>query len=345
MSPTDADSRIRPASRTDIPAIVEIHNSSVDEGADLGFSSGRDFSTFADPARLSAAWQDPNRVGDEEILVAELGGLVVAYVTLEDRGAARELVNIDVARDRQGQGIGTRLVRAVEDRARAEGKVAVTLGTSRNAAGVAWSSFPWWRRLGYHVTHEEENAWTRAIGPGAREIRMRKDLTPTGRVELREVEAGDLPVFFEHQQDPIAVRMAAFTPKDPSDREAFQAHWARILADPTITMKTVLLDGRVVGHVGSFVDRDVGLREVTYWIGREDWGRGLATLALSEFLRQVQTRPIYARAAADNVASIRVLEKCGFRPAGRSRAFAHARKAETDEVLLRLEAPPTETTA
>ena len=308
MSPTDADPRIRPASRRDLSAIVEIHNTSVDEGADLGFSSGREYSTFADPGRLSAAWQDPNRVGDEEILVAELDGRVVGYVTLEDRGPDLELVNIDVARDRQGQGIGTRLVRAVEDRARAEGKVAVTLGTSRNAAGVAWTSFPWWRALGYHVTHEEENAWTRAIGPGAREIRMRKDLTPTGRVQLRDVEAADLPVFLEHQQDPMAVRMAAFTSKDPSDRDAFRAHWARILADRTITMKTILLDGRVIGHVGSFADPNLRWREVTYWIGREFWGRGLATLALSEFLRQVRTRPLYARAAADNVASIRVLE-------------------------------------
>ena len=89
-----------------------------------------------------------------------------------------ELVNIEVPLELQGRGIGTMLVRSVEQRARAAGKQAVTLGTSRNAAGVAWKSLPWWHHLGYRVTHEEQNPWTRSIGPGVREIRMRKDLPP-----------------------------------------------------------------------------------------------------------------------------------------------------------------------
>jgi len=99
-------------------------------------------------------------------------------VTVEDRGCELELVNIDVPLELQGRGIGTMLVRSVEERARAAGKQAVTAGTSRNAEGVAWKSLPWWQHLGYRVTHEEENSWTRSIGPGAREIRMRKDLPP-----------------------------------------------------------------------------------------------------------------------------------------------------------------------
>jgi hypothetical protein len=69
------------------------------------------------------------------------------------------------------------LVRSVEERARAEGKEAVTAGTSRNAEGVAWKSLPWWQHLGYQVTHEEENEWTRSIGPEVREIRLRKELS------------------------------------------------------------------------------------------------------------------------------------------------------------------------
>ncbi|TMA01134.1 MAG: GNAT family N-acetyltransferase [Methanobacteriota archaeon] len=126
--------------------------------------------------RLTAAWEEPNRVRGEEVLVAELDGHVVGCVTVEERGRELELININVPMDLQGRGIGTALVRFVEGRARREGKAAVTLGTSRNAAGVAWKSLPWWRHLGYRITHEEENEWTRRIGPGAREIRMRKDL-------------------------------------------------------------------------------------------------------------------------------------------------------------------------
>ena len=93
-----------------------------------------------------------------------------------------------------------------------------------------------------------------------------------------------------------------------------------------------------MGHIASF-DLE-GQREVTYWIGREDWGRGIATRALQEFLQLEATRPLYARAASDNAASIRVLTKCGFLIVGEGRGFADGRNEETDEVVLRLDAWP-----
>lgn len=176
MSAKGSGIRIRPAKREDIPALVMTSNSSVGEEEDVGFGTPRSQQTFADPGRLSAAWQEPNLVRGEEVFVAEIEGRVVGVVTVEDRSKELELVNIDVPRDHQRRGIGTRLVRFVEERARGEGKRAVTLGTSRNAAGVPWKSFTWWQARGYRVTHEEENAWTRSIGIGVREIRMRKEL-------------------------------------------------------------------------------------------------------------------------------------------------------------------------
>jgi len=151
-------------------------------------------------------------------------------------------------------------------------------------------------------------------------------------VRLRPVAEEDIPAFFEHQTDPEANRMAAFTVPDPTDREAFARRWRRILSDPGITTRTIVADGRVVGHVASF-ERD-GSLEVTYWIDREHWGRGIATAALAEFLRIVETRPIHARAAKDNLASIRVLEKCGFVVTGEERAFAEARGEEVEELLM-----------
>jgi ribosomal protein S18 acetylase RimI-like enzyme len=137
-------------------------------------------SPFHDASMLAAVWRDPNVVQGEEVLVAEVNGRIVGCATVEDRGRELELVNIDVALQLQGRGIGTMLVRSVEERARAEGKEAVTVGTSRNAQGVAWKSLPWWQHLGYQVTHEEENEWTRSIGPEVREIRLRKDLAAQG---------------------------------------------------------------------------------------------------------------------------------------------------------------------
>lgn len=127
------------------------------------------------------------------------------------------------------------------------------------------------------------------------------------QIHLRDVEPGDLPLFFAHQQDPEAVAMVAFTSRD---RAAFDQHWAKILADDASLIKTVVVDGQVAGNVLSFT-RD-GKREVGYWIDREYWGRGVATAALSAFLRLEQTRPLYAGVAKHNVASLRVLQKCRF---------------------------------
>lgn len=155
-------------------------------------------------------------------------------------------------------------------------------------------------------------------------------------LRLRDVTSDDLPKFFEYQLDPVANHMAAFTSEDPADRNAFNAHWTKILADPKVIMKTILLEGRVVGSVGKF--ELSGRPNITYWIEREYWGRGLATRGLSMFLSQLKTRPLYASAAKDNVASIRVLEKCGFTFSRVEKSFANARGEEIEEVMLELRA-------
>lgn len=130
--------------------------------------------------------------------------------------------------------------------------------------------------------------------------------------------------------------MAAFTPQDPADRSAFAARWERILRSGSISKKTVLVEGRVAGHVAAF-DQD-GRREVTYWIGKEYWGLGIATAALRAFLRHEGVRPIYARVAKDNAGSIGVLRKCGFEIHGEDRGFSNARGGEVEEFVLVLEA-------
>lgn len=153
-------------------------------------------------------------------------------------------------------------------------------------------------------------------------------------VQLRLVADSDLPIFFEHQRDPLGVHMAAFTVQDPDDRAAFDDHWRRLLSDPTILMRTIEVNGQPAGHVSSYVG-DVGL-EITYWLGREYWGRGIASAALQAFLLVQTHRPLRGRAAADNAASLRVLERCGFARVGQARGFANARQAEIDEILLEL---------
>lgn len=129
----------------------------------------------------------------------------------------------------------------------------------------------------------------------------------TDEVLLRDVTEADLPLFCEHQLDPVAVRMVAFRPREWS---AFLTHWQRILADPAISKQSIEAGGIAVGFLIAFVRTDV--LEVGYWIGREHWGRGITSRALPLFLEHERRRPLYARVAAHNRASMRVLEKCGF---------------------------------
>jgi RimJ/RimL family protein N-acetyltransferase len=136
---------------------------------------------------------------------------------------------------------------------------------------------------------------------------MLKAASLTGDVNLRNVTNEDLPIFFEHQCDPDAIRMAAFAARG---EDAFMAHWTKILADPTVTAKTILLDGQVAGNIVSW--QSESRRLVGYWIGKNFWGKGVATRALSQFLEVVKERPLVAYVAKHNLGSIRVLEKCGF---------------------------------
>ena len=140
----------------------------------------------------------------------------------------------------------------------------------------------------------------------------------TNDVSLREVQESDLLIFFEQQRDPLANQMAAFPVRD---WDAFMAHWAKIMKDESVILRTILFEGQVAGNVLSF-EMD-GKREVGYWLGREFWGKGIATVALSLFLERVKIRPLFAYVAKHNIASQRVLEKCGFVMSGEAKEFSN----------------------
>ncbi len=124
---------------------------------------------------------------------------------------------------------------------------------------------------------------------------------------LRVVAESDLDAIFEQQADPESSAMAAVPSRD---RAAFDEHWRRILADESTVTRVIDVDGEAAGHVLSWPSE--GRRYIGYWLGREFWGRGLATAALAELVAELPERPLHALVSTDNVASIRVLEKCGF---------------------------------
>jgi RimJ/RimL family protein N-acetyltransferase len=153
-------------------------------------------------------------------------------------------------------------------------------------------------------------------------------------VALRPLDDVDLDTLFEQMRDPESVQMAAFTVKDPDDRQAFDAHMAKVRASPDVTLRGVTRDGRLVGSIASFVvDGDT---EITYWIDRSVWGQGIASRALAAFLDMVPIRPLHARAASDNIGSLKVLQRAGFRIIGTEISYANARRTEVEETLLRL---------
>ena len=150
-------------------------------------------------------------------------------------------------------------------------------------------------------------------------------------ITLRNVTESDLPILFKQQLDPEATAMAAFPSRN---RESFMAHWAKIMADETVILKTILFNGQIAGSIVSWDMLDE--REVGYWLGKEYWGKGIATQALEEYVRIVKTRPLMAHVARHNIGSRRVLEKCGFTVIGED-TYTNPAGVEVEEFVLKLE--------
>lgn len=152
----------------------------------------------------------------------------------------------------------------------------------------------------------------------------------TDEIILRDVTESDLPIFYEQQLDPDATAMAAFPSRD---KESFMAHWAKIMADDSVILKTILFDSQVAGNIVCWEQDEE--REVGYWVGKKFWGKGIATMALAIFLDYVKTRPLVAHVAKHNIASQRVLEKCGFTLIKEDK-YHNSSGEEMKEVILEL---------
>ena len=154
-------------------------------------------------------------------------------------------------------------------------------------------------------------------------------------VSLRPLDHRDLDTIYQPVTDPESVRMAAFTAEDQTDRRAFLNRMSRLRADTSSSNRVIDVDGAIAGTIASF--RIDNQPEVTYWVDRAQWGKGIASAALQILLAETAERPVYARAASDNVGSLRVLEKAGFRRVGVNRDFARGRGEEIEETILRLD--------
>jgi RimJ/RimL family protein N-acetyltransferase len=158
------------------------------------------------------------------------------------------------------------------------------------------------------------------------------EMLMTNSLQLRDAAETDLPIFFEQQLDSDAIQMAAFPSRN---REAFMAHWSKIMVDDSVVIKTILFNGDIAGNIVCF--EQLGEREVGYWLGKEYWGKGVASQALRQFLDVIKTRPLYAHVAKHNIASKRVLEKCGFKIAAEDKFFSKIFGKDIEEYILILQ--------
>jgi len=149
------------------------------------------------------------------------------------------------------------------------------------------------------------------------------------KITIRKSIESDLEVFFLNQTDEEANYMAAFTPKNPNDKDAYMTKWLKLMTDGSINMQTILVDNNVIGCVVKFVME--GNAEITYAISKDYWAKGLTSKAVEQFLKIEPSRPIYGRVAFDNYGSQRVLEKNGFEKTGNSQYFANARGKEIEQ--------------
>lgn len=159
-----------------------------------------------------------------------------------------------------------------------------------------------WTSLGFETVGRVPRAFRHATLGFVDVLIMHRGLTT-----IRPVTEDDFRILFDQQNDPAANAMAAFAARD---WVAFQSHWQKILADPTVVARAILDNGRVAGNVGVWGPPEERL--VGYWIGREYWGKGIGTRGLTLVLDELAERPLFAHVAKTNVGSVRVLEKCGF---------------------------------
>ncbi len=161
-----------------------------------------------------------------------------------------------------------------------------------------------------------------------------KLMTNDRKISLRPTTVEDLEYLFKFQLDKEAIFLAAFTPKDPSDKNAYIEKYTKLLSEPTVHNQTIIVDDSIVGSIAKFLMGDDA--EITYWIDSNFWNKGITTAALREFLTIENTRPLFGRVAFDNYGSQKVLENCGFVRIGKDKGFANARQAEIEELIYKL---------
>ncbi len=151
----------------------------------------------------------------------------------------------------------------------------------------------------------------------------------TRRLVLRPPRSGDAEAFTKLLSDEAVPRYTARIPY-PFSIEDAQAFFDGLAASGEILwVITARADGVVLGAIGLGETEAPDGPGLGYWLGRPFWGAGIMSEAVARVVRYVfentATAKLHSNAHPDNTASLRVLEKAGFRVTGSGTVDAPAR--------------------
>jgi len=162
----------------------------------------------------------------------------------------------------------------------------------------------------------------------------RPDRLETDLLIMRPPVIGDADDLVRHIGDWDVVGMLRFPPwpYTRSDAVAF------ISSEMSNDSLAIVYQGSVIGSIG--ISALSGRDSIGYWIGRDFWGRGLATEAcgavIADYFETGSGDVLYSSLLAENTASLRLQKKLGFVHMQNVRTFVVARGEEVDAIDTRL---------
>jgi RimJ/RimL family protein N-acetyltransferase len=155
------------------------------------------------------------------------------------------------------------------------------------------------------------------------EVRAPEAPLSDGVVTLRRWEEDDVPALVDAiDGDPEISSFLELIPQPYRTTEArmWVEQAASMWHDQTASPFAVLVDDEVIGGAGiTWIDREQDVGDVGYWLRRDARGRGYTTHAvrlLARWAFEIGCERLQLRADTENVASVRVAERAGFRREG-----------------------------
>ena len=173
---------------------------------------------------------------------------------------------------------------------------------------------------------------------------MRNEIK-TERLVLRPLTLEDAPAFSKLASDYDIAKMTGSIPHPfPLFSAEFKIMYMRRQKERGLAYPyAITRNGReLMGVIDLFRSAPDAALEIGYWIGKPYWGQGLATEAAKAVIQEARdtlgVKALLAGAFVDNPASLRVLDKLGFRPTGvEEMYFSMARMKKARSINLRLD--------